>query len=99
MRAAVPLNAVLASDDGSSFVPSISPTSSPTSAPTSFFQSLLNDADLSSAKNLSSTMIGVIVGVCLVVLLLAGAFYIYKKKRAGADSSAGYNTSNSANYA
>ncbi len=71
----------------------VSPTAAPsptpgamfeTSAPTGFLDQLLdNDSLNAAASNLSSGAIGGIVAACVVVALIAGAFYLYKKKQNG----------------
>ncbi|CAM9288081.1 unnamed protein product [Ectocarpus fasciculatus] len=69
-------------EDGSN-TDSRSPTSSPTGAPTMFSNDDLVQALSSAADGLSGGAVGAIVGVCLVVLLIGGAIYLYKKKRGG----------------
>lgn len=67
---------------------SFSPTSSPsgvpgTAAPTSFINA---ESIAAAASSLSKEQIGGIVAACLVVALILGGIYLYKKKQSGSDN-------------
>lgn len=74
---------VLQGEEGD--VMTVSPTSSPSGVPGSAAPTTFINAEsiAAAASSLSSGQIGAIVAACLVVALIAGGVYLYKKKHSG----------------
>lgn len=73
----------------------LSPSPAPTATPTSFWDASLEDVTTAASK-LSTGALGAIVGACVVVALIAAAWYLYRKKQSAGSSGTTFSTNESA---